>query len=272
MATPQAVTQNLFPPLDDAAYAALRDDIAERGVLVPVEVDKDTGEILDGHHRLRAAQELNIDAPTIERRFDSQQDRWAHIIALNLKRRHMDPATWGEMFIRLCKEKGVRLGPGRQRGKKAAAAAAFSPSAAAVAESLGVAARTARERVQAARLPAATKERVRTGEQTATAAIQEQARKQRNHKIQPQRTEPPVPPSVAMAEAKRAEEQFASGGDWDVERLLAAIEVLATEPPPDAFISALTDVQRRRLFSLMHERALKAGVRWLRAVTDALKR
>ena len=36
-------------------YQALRDDIAKRGVLVPVEVDKDSGAILDGHHRSEIA-------------------------------------------------------------------------------------------------------------------------------------------------------------------------------------------------------------------------
>ena len=44
----------LFPPLSDEEYAALKADIAAQGVLVPVVIDEDTGEVIEGHHRLRA--------------------------------------------------------------------------------------------------------------------------------------------------------------------------------------------------------------------------
>lgn len=49
-----------FPELAGADYLALRDDIAERGVLVPVEVCGTTGEVLDGRARVRACEELGI--------------------------------------------------------------------------------------------------------------------------------------------------------------------------------------------------------------------
>jgi len=38
-------------------YAALLHDIAERGVLTPIDLDEH-GHILDGHHRIRACGEL----------------------------------------------------------------------------------------------------------------------------------------------------------------------------------------------------------------------
>ena len=66
-------------------YQALRDDIAKRGVLVPVEVDKDSGAILDGHHRSEIAQELGIRYRTIKRRFDSEKERQEHILKINLE-------------------------------------------------------------------------------------------------------------------------------------------------------------------------------------------
>ena len=85
----------LLPDLRPDEYAALKADIARRGVLVPIEVDADTGEVLDGHHRLRIARELGTKPPTVSRHFASDEDRIAHVIALNLKRRHLDPVTWG---------------------------------------------------------------------------------------------------------------------------------------------------------------------------------
>ena len=43
----------VMPPLSPEEYAALKADIATRGVLFPVEYDED-GNILDGHHRVKA--------------------------------------------------------------------------------------------------------------------------------------------------------------------------------------------------------------------------
>ena len=51
----------VVPPLTEEEFAALKDDIAQRGVLVPVEYDGD-GNVLDGHHRLRACAELGVTA------------------------------------------------------------------------------------------------------------------------------------------------------------------------------------------------------------------
>jgi ParB-like chromosome segregation protein Spo0J len=49
----------VVPPLSDEEFAALKTDIELRGVLVPVEYDE-AGSVLDGHHRIRACQELGI--------------------------------------------------------------------------------------------------------------------------------------------------------------------------------------------------------------------
>ncbi len=40
----------VMPSMPPEQFAALKADIAERGVLVPIDVDED-GHILDGHHR-----------------------------------------------------------------------------------------------------------------------------------------------------------------------------------------------------------------------------
>jgi ParB-like chromosome segregation protein Spo0J len=84
----------LLPDLDAAEFTALKADVALRGVLVPVEVD-DAGAVLDGHHRLRAWTELREegvkvpDYPRVVRRFDDEEDKVAHVLALNLARRHL---------------------------------------------------------------------------------------------------------------------------------------------------------------------------------------
>lgn len=171
MTTPRL---QLFPALTPNERAGLKADIAVHGVLIPVEVDADTGEVLDGHHRLEIAQELGVEAPTVARRFASDADRLAHVIALNLKRRHLDPVTWGEFFIRYAEARGVRL-DGRGSGDPSGKTATVSV----LAQEIGLTPRTAERRLAAARLPAPLREQVRAGERTVRTALQEQRRGQR---------------------------------------------------------------------------------------------
>jgi N6-adenosine-specific RNA methylase IME4 len=85
----------LLPDLAGDDYARLRDDIAERGVLVPVEVDED-GQMLDGHHRQRIAAELGVDCPSVVRRGLAEHEKRLHTVALNLVRRQL---TEGQKVI-----------------------------------------------------------------------------------------------------------------------------------------------------------------------------
>jgi len=84
----------LFPPLTDEEYQSLKHDIAEHGILVPVEIDE-TGEILDGHHRVRAWRELRAegvhlkDYPRLIRVNLTEPEKLNHIRSLNLLRRHL---------------------------------------------------------------------------------------------------------------------------------------------------------------------------------------
>jgi hypothetical protein len=78
----------LLPKLSEEDYQRLRADIAERGIMVPVEVDED-GNILDGHHRMAIAQELGIKCPTIVRRDMAEHDKRIHAVMLNLARRQL---------------------------------------------------------------------------------------------------------------------------------------------------------------------------------------
>ena len=79
----------LLPPLSEEEYNALKEDIAKRGVLVPVEYDED-GNILDGHHRVKICEELGIkNWPSVVRIGMSEEEKTEHVLALNLDRRHL---------------------------------------------------------------------------------------------------------------------------------------------------------------------------------------
>lgn len=92
----------ILPPLSADEYEALKADIAERGCLVPVELDED-GNTLDGAHRRRACDELGITPPTITRRGLSEDEKRAHAIALNLQRRQLTREQRRELHVELRK-------------------------------------------------------------------------------------------------------------------------------------------------------------------------
>jgi hypothetical protein len=97
----------LLPPLTDAEFASLKTDIALHGVLVPVVIDADSGEVIDGHHRVKAWTELRsekiavADYPREVRRFEDDEARVTFVLAANLFRRHLTRAQRAEVVARL---------------------------------------------------------------------------------------------------------------------------------------------------------------------------
>ena len=79
----------LLPPLTSDEYEVLKADIATRGIQIPIEFDE-AGNVLDGHHRLRIAQELGCGYPRIVRHGLSEAQKIDHCLALNLARRHLN--------------------------------------------------------------------------------------------------------------------------------------------------------------------------------------
>jgi len=84
----------ILPPLSADEFAALKADIARHGVRVPVVIDVDSGEVVDGHHRIRAVTELGkrgikvaYDRQTV--RFADDDDRLRYVVGANLFRRHL---------------------------------------------------------------------------------------------------------------------------------------------------------------------------------------
>jgi len=84
----------LLPDLSKDDFAALKADIEERGVIVPVELDEG-GNVLDGHNRLRAWSELKAegvtlpDYPRVVRGGMTEQQKRNHVRALNIIRRQL---------------------------------------------------------------------------------------------------------------------------------------------------------------------------------------
>lgn len=79
----------VMPDLSPEDYAELKADIQSRGVQVAVEYDE-AGNILDGHHRVRACTELGItDWPRVVRVGWTEEQKREQARKLNLARRHM---------------------------------------------------------------------------------------------------------------------------------------------------------------------------------------
>jgi DNA modification methylase len=91
MSETQTDTQRyqVMPDLDAEEYRALKEDIAENGVIVPITVDGD-GRIIDGYHRMKACEELGIDPPTREKTGLSEDEKYSLAWRLNMQRRHLD--------------------------------------------------------------------------------------------------------------------------------------------------------------------------------------
>jgi N6-adenosine-specific RNA methylase IME4 len=82
---------DLLPDLSTEDYRKLKDDIAQRGVIVPVIVDEDHA-VIDGQHRLKIASELGLDSVPLEIRAGlSDDEKRAMAWDLNEHRRHMTP-------------------------------------------------------------------------------------------------------------------------------------------------------------------------------------
>jgi ParB-like chromosome segregation protein Spo0J len=99
----------VLPPLSDEEYQALKEDMAENGMLVPV-VQDTAGNIIDGHHRVRAYQELLAEGraaggfPTVERSGLTTEEKRDLAWRLNMQRRHLNRAQKHEAIERKLKE------------------------------------------------------------------------------------------------------------------------------------------------------------------------
>ncbi len=88
----------VLPSMDDIQFQALKADIAERGVLTPIDVDEQ-GYVLDGHHRYRACVELGItNFPTILRLNMDESEKRMFARKSNMLRRHLNQEQMREIL------------------------------------------------------------------------------------------------------------------------------------------------------------------------------
>jgi ParB-like chromosome segregation protein Spo0J len=88
---------NLFPPMSDKAYQALKASIAARGLDDPIVMYQ--GKLIDGRHRLRACSELGIAPRFIE--WDGKGTLLEFVLAQNLHRRHLKEAQRAMVAARI---------------------------------------------------------------------------------------------------------------------------------------------------------------------------
>ena len=95
----------IFPVMDEAAFAALVADIAAYGQREPILILD--GRVIDGRHRLRACQQLGIE-PLVRQLSADDGDPFALVVSLNLHRRHLSESQRAMVAARL-----ASLGRGR---------------------------------------------------------------------------------------------------------------------------------------------------------------
>jgi hypothetical protein len=104
-----------FPPLVDAAFDALRDDIKANGLRSPIVVHE--GMILDGGNRYRACLDAGIE-PRFE---DFAGNNIVHfVLSANLHRRHMTPGQQASIVASAQDWAKAQTHGGDRRGDQAA--------------------------------------------------------------------------------------------------------------------------------------------------------
>ena len=94
----------VMPELTPEEYAELKADIAERGVMIPIEYDE-LGNVLDGYHRLKICEELGIkDYPRVIRAGMTEAEKLTHARKLNIARRHLTSEQKRELIREQLKE------------------------------------------------------------------------------------------------------------------------------------------------------------------------
>ena len=81
---------NIFPLMSHDAFAALKNDIQQHGLALPIELFE--GKILDGRNRYRACQHLGIEAATCEIKLGKGGNFCPveFVLSLNFHRRHLN--------------------------------------------------------------------------------------------------------------------------------------------------------------------------------------
>ena len=94
--------ERLVSPLSVDEYETLKKSIKKDGLWIPILINGEN-EILDGHHRFRACQELQIQTKHAVREFENKLLEKKFVIQCNLFRRHLNDFQKSELGIILLK-------------------------------------------------------------------------------------------------------------------------------------------------------------------------
>jgi len=182
-----------IPVMAEPEFEAFRADVAERGLLEPIEITAE-GIVLDGRQRLRAARELGLE--NIPVRVLSVEDELEHMLRAALLRRHLRPSQAAALVVELDLYQELRAGARkRQRANLVQATeVATLPPRGKTAELgaclAGVSARTVQDASTVQEHDAALFERVKQGTVSASVAARQVRRRLRDEQLG---ASPPLP-------------------------------------------------------------------------------
>lgn len=93
----------VMPELSENEYESLKKDIEENGVKVPITIDEE-GYIIDGYHRVRACDELDVEPPKKVVANLDEPEKVSLSWKLNMQRRHLDKGSKKEMAKKRIKQ------------------------------------------------------------------------------------------------------------------------------------------------------------------------
>lgn len=97
---------DLLPALSDSERETLKNDIADRGVIIPVVIDEQSN-VIDGNNRLSIAAELGLTDVAFDIRIGlSEAEKRQLALDLNLHRRHLDREQRKEFSVQM-KQNGM---------------------------------------------------------------------------------------------------------------------------------------------------------------------
>lgn len=110
---PHKLTPNpanaIFDALPADVYAALKADIAQRGLLNPILATSDFT-VIAGHHRLRASLELGLEQVPVDIQDVDSEEAEDRLIADNVLRRQLNLMEQARLIKRLKERAGIRQG------------------------------------------------------------------------------------------------------------------------------------------------------------------
>jgi ParB-like chromosome segregation protein Spo0J len=157
----------LIPPLPPEDFRALRESISELGLLTPLVINPQ-GVLLDGHHRLKALQELGRKLGArdfVVRSFENELKERQFILTANLHRRHLTPFQRAELALPLLQIERELARQRQLKGTLASNEAEVGKAAEIIGSKIGLS-RATLERAIAiiAKGPKELKDKVRAGE------------------------------------------------------------------------------------------------------------